>query len=81
MYLSMHEQQIIFRGYSSESDGDEDFKRPCTSSSSDLGEMKCLLKELLKKVDTNERALKELQKSCDTASNTYVDVFVVPCVI
>ena len=50
-------------------------KRSHVSSSDDLSEIKQLLKKLIKKVDSNDLVLKELQKSQET-SITYVCILV-----
>ena len=41
-----------------------------------MSEMKQLLKKLIKKVDSNDRVLKELQKNQETSSTTYVYIIV-----
>ena len=49
-------------------------KRSRVSSNDDLSDVKQLLKKLIKKVDSNDRVLKEMQKNQETSSNTYVCV-------
>ncbi len=56
------------------SDTDEEIEYRKRSPSD--SEMKQLLKKLIKKVDSNDRVLKELQKNQETSSTTYVYIIV-----
>ena len=73
----LYNQTVKFHNHEGDCDSDSTeetgyHKRSRVSSSDDMSEIKQLLIKLIKKVDSNDRVLKELQKNQETSSNTYV---------